>query len=223
MVKGLRLRGHEKLALEALAGLVMDNILAIQRVMGVSYTSARRSVKSLEEAGLVWMIAAGHRGPKSPQTYMMTPHGYLAYVVHCDAWSSYQTHMCNSWVCPRILHQYGCYEEDPDLFRETAIRVLESYEPSVITRDNPEIIKAQRYRLDQLFIIQHQTHHPNRYRTLLKAVGNDMELTDIWRTYSFLEHVRRVDMRQAEQSLPHDESVSLTPSIIGRKYPGLPR
>ena len=144
------LRKHEKQALTKLTEIVMGNMHRVCTEMGVSYTSARRSIKSLEELGYVWMISVGNRGPKSPQTYTSTPLGYLASVVSNRSWENQGIHARNTWVCPRFIHQYHLFSGKGlgEIVEETAYRVLRDTDPVGITRDNPEMVKVQRRNID---------------------------------------------------------------------------
>jgi hypothetical protein len=79
---------HEKIVLQSLAHLGPENILGVSDRENIQYPTARRSIRSLQGRGLVWCSQVGDRGPKSPQTFSLTPLGLLASFLFCELWGS---------------------------------------------------------------------------------------------------------------------------------------
>jgi hypothetical protein len=79
---------HEKIVLQSLAYLGPGNILGVSDRENIQYPTARRSIRSLQGRGLVWCSQVGDRGPKSPQTFSLTPLGLLASFLFCELWGS---------------------------------------------------------------------------------------------------------------------------------------
>ena len=189
---------HQTLVLRSLALKGPGNIQEIQLREGMNYPSTHRAIKTLRSRGLVWMSGVGDRGPKSPQTYSLTPFGVLYSIIFCNL-SGETERITGLWgdVTPLFIKYWGRFEESGlgDEVIETAVKV---YNDMVLFQGvfsnfsgKENLLTIYRNSLDQYFLsVLCDGHTSAKLSDMAEIIRADSDYMAVWRKWYSIQKLK---------------------------------
>ena len=174
------------------------NIQEIQLREGMNYPSTHRNVKFLRGRGLVWKSAVGDRGPKSPQTYSLTPFGVLYSMIFCNLWAETE-HIVSIWseVTPLFIKYWRRFDEAGlgDEFNAAAVNVYNDmmlFQRRFIDfRGKENLLTVYRNSLDQYFLsVLCDGHTSAKLSDMAEIIRADSDYMAVWRKWYGVEKLK---------------------------------
>jgi hypothetical protein len=174
------------------------NIQQIQLREAMNYPSTHRNIKYLEGRGLVWKSAVGDRGPKSPQTYSLTPFGVLYSMIFCNLWAETER-IVSIWseVTPLFIKYWRRFDEAGlgDEFNAAAVKVYNDmilFQGRFIHFQGKEnLLTIHKNSLDQYFLSMLSLRGiAAKSDDLAKIVKSDAEYLAVWRKWYGVEKLK---------------------------------
>lgn len=124
---------RQKAVLDSLAIHGSQNIKTIQQKEGLNYATTHRSIKILEEKGLVWMSHRDvTRGPKGATEYSLTPFGVVESVLRCGSDDIEKTLKHWERIAPRYIRFWENWKAAGIL--DYIKTILQDIYPDIVTK-----------------------------------------------------------------------------------------
>jgi hypothetical protein len=186
-VSETRITKEQRKVLRSISVEGAGNIREIQRRTESKYPSTHRSVKKLNELGLIWLSKIEDIGPKSAQTYSITALGILASIIYCETSQNIPA-IIDHWseITPRFIN---CWNRYSQYFVETELI-------HIIHRTYSDI---------QSLTLRHPNIETNSRALIISKNSIDTNILDnFYRTFS---SIRMGDVIKIIKSYPGYQSV----------------
>jgi len=192
-VSETRLTKEQRKVLRSITINGPGNIRQIQQRTDSKYPSTHRSIKKLDELGLIWLSKKEDIGPKSAQTYSITSLGILASIIYSNTSQNIPS-ILDHWseITPRVIQfwkEYMRYFTEAELF-QIATRTLSNI---------------------QILSIKHPSKETNARSLIISRNSIDMNILDNF--YRIFSSTRMSDVVQIIKS--HEDYQSVLDHWIG--------